>query len=83
MTGSARQDPHDPDAVVVSQAPPPATLVGPGEIVGFRTALIDAELCAVLTELPPRQGDAVAVAACEPAVSPPSGRRRRRADGRA
>jgi hypothetical protein len=30
--------------------------------VGFRTALINPQVCAVLTELPPRQGDAMALA---------------------
>lgn len=63
--GRAWQDPDDPDAVVVSQAPPAGTLVRPSEIVGFRTALIDPELCAVLTELPPRQGDGMALAATD------------------
>jgi hypothetical protein len=63
--GRAWQDPDDPDAVVVSQTRPAGTLVRPGEIVGFRTALIDPELCAVLTALPPRQGDAMALTATD------------------
>lgn len=57
-SGPGWEDPDEPEAVVVSQEPPPGTLVEHGDEVGFRTALINPELCAVFTQLPPRQGDA-------------------------
>lgn len=57
-SGPGWEDPDEPEAVVVGQKPPPGTLVEHGDAVGLRTALINPDLCAVFTQLPPRQGDA-------------------------
>jgi hypothetical protein len=58
VSGPAWSDPDAPEAVVVAQQPPVGTELAAGEVVGFRTALVTPELCDVLTQIPPRRGDA-------------------------
>lgn len=57
-SGSGWEDPDEAEAVVADQEPPPGTIVARGDVVGFRTALVTPELCAVFMQMPPRQGDA-------------------------
>lgn len=56
--GGRWADPDGSSALVVSQQPPPGAVVEPGDVVGFRTAVVNSQLCAVLDQLPPRAGDA-------------------------
>lgn len=58
VSGPGWADPSEPEAMVVHQEPPAGTVIGRGEVVGFRTALVTAELCEVFTRVPPREGDA-------------------------
>ncbi len=58
----AWSDPDEPGAVVVNQTPHTGVEVAPGAVVGVRTALVNPELCSVLTTVPDRGGDALDLA---------------------
>lgn len=56
-------DPDDAEALVAAQEPPGGARVPRGSIVGLRTGIASRDLCAVFTEIPPREGDALDLAA--------------------
>lgn len=56
--GEPWADPDGPNPLVVHQEPPPGAVVEPGDVIGFRTAVVNSQLCAALDQLPRRVGDA-------------------------